>query len=298
MLKIISLFLLILSTQVAALEPTGHTVFSDGHPMRVWEKSATIPAAQILLLHGRTWSSLPDFDLQVAGEELSLMDGLVALGYRVYALDARGYGDTKRDESRWLTPDRAERDVANVIDWIREKSSADIHLFGWSYGSMVAQLYAQRNLSSLQSLILFGYPFDPELHLVSEDMEYPEMAPAQDNTAENAASDFITPGAISQRAIDTYVDAALKADPQRVDFRALHEWAELDPGKVGTPTLLLKGEFDPLATDALQAKLFFQLGTSDKWYVILPGGDHAALLETPRGKMLHSIDSFIRAQKR
>ena len=42
--------------------------------------------------NGRTWSSVPDFDLQVPGESLSFMDGLNALGYAVYALDARGYG--------------------------------------------------------------------------------------------------------------------------------------------------------------------------------------------------------------
>ena len=39
-----------------------HTVLSDEHPMAVWEKSAKEPSAVILLLHGRTWSSLPDFD--------------------------------------------------------------------------------------------------------------------------------------------------------------------------------------------------------------------------------------------
>ncbi len=95
-----------------------HTVSSDGHPITVWQKSAANAEEAVLLVHGRTWSALPDFDLQVVGEELSLMDGLVEHGYAVYAIDLRGYGKTPRDETGWLTPNRAADDVANVLRWI------------------------------------------------------------------------------------------------------------------------------------------------------------------------------------
>ncbi|MFT7132153.1 MAG: pimeloyl-ACP methyl ester carboxylesterase [Cyclobacteriaceae bacterium] len=272
-----------------------HTVMADGHPLVVWEKSPTNPIGQILLLHGRTWSSLPDFDLQVEGEDLSFMDGLNALGYRVYALDARGYGDTQRDESGWLTPDRATRDAATVVDWIKAQHDDDLHLYGWSYGSMVAQLVVQRAPQSVSSVTLFGYPFDPSRHITDAAMAYPTTPPAKPNTASNAASDFIVPGAISQKAINAYVDAALQADPIRVDFKNYHEWAELDPRLITTPTLLLQGEFDPLAATPRQAELFTQIPQANKWWVVLAGGDHAALLETPRQQMLQAMDSFIRA---
>ena len=295
MTKFFGLIILLFSAQLTASEPIKHVVQSDGHPMAVWEKSAINPKAQILLLHGRTWSSLPDFDLQVAGEELSFMDGLTALGYRVYALDARGYGATPRDGSGWLTPDKAATDVVNVLGWIKNRSSADLHLFGWSYGSMVAQLVLQREPNSARSLLLFGYPYTAQRYPDDKDHEYPVSAPAQANTAENAASDFIVPGSISQQAIDTYVDASLRADPVRVDVKSLYQWGELDPGKVTTPTLLLKGEYDPLVATKLQLDFFHNLAVSDKWFVLLPGGDHAALLEQPRHKMLLAIDSFIRA---
>ncbi|MEP5569387.1 MAG: alpha/beta hydrolase, partial [Halioglobus sp.] len=78
-------------------------------------------------------------------------------------------------------------------------------------------------------------------------------------------------------------------------FRDLHEWLELDASKITTPTLLIKGQFDPLAPMPVQAEFFSQLGTADKWFVELSGGDHAALLEAPRGRMLLAIDAFIRA---
>ena len=286
---------LLLPLSALGAELTRHSVDSGGHPLTLWEKSPQQPRAQLLLLHGRTWSSIPDFDLQVTGERLSFMDGLVAKGYRVYALDARGYGATPRDASGWLTPDKAARDALAVMRWIRERNNQPLHLFGWSYGSMVGQLALQRQPAAARSLILFGYPWQEGRHAVPAADSYPAEPPREANTAEAAASDFITPGSISDRAIDAYVAASLKADPIRVDFRDLHQWLQLDAAKISTPTLLLKGEFDPLTPMQQQAAFFAGIGTADKWFVELPGGDHAALLEAPRERMLHAIDSFIRS---
>ena len=58
--------------------------------MALWEKSVPEPKGHILLHHGRTWSSLPDFDLQVPGEELSLMAGFNTLGYSVWGAGCQG----------------------------------------------------------------------------------------------------------------------------------------------------------------------------------------------------------------
>jgi pimeloyl-ACP methyl ester carboxylesterase len=157
---------------------------------------------------------------------------------------------------------------------------------------MVAQLVGQREPELIASLSLFGYPFDPDRYDLSLDAAYPNLPPRAPNTPSHAASDFITPGSISQEAIDTYVDVALKADPMRVDFKNLHEWAALKPEEVTVPTLLLQGEFDPIAPDHVQQALFLNLGTKRKWWVVLEGGDHAALLETPRFEMVDAIATF------
>jgi pimeloyl-ACP methyl ester carboxylesterase len=291
--RVFVFLLLYIPTTASAADLVRHTVLADGHPMALWEKSPDDPKAQILLLHGRTWSSLPDFDLQVKDEDLSFMDGLNELGYSVFALDARGYGATPRDDTGWLTPGRSSDDATIVLKWMKEHSQLATHLYGWSYGSMVSQLVIQRDPGLVDSVILFGYPVSPERISGMTETNDPAQPPAMDNTLKNAVSDFITPDSISQRAIDTYARAALKADPVRVDFRNLHEWSELDPTKVTTAMLLLQGQFDPLAPTNQQAAFFTRVATADKTWVVLPGGDHAALLETPRMKMLQSIDFFI-----
>lgn len=275
------------------LELSKDYVESTGHRLVVWSKQPlanTKPSKHILLLHGRTWSALPDFDLQVEGENLSLMDNLVAQGFKVWALDARGYGATSRDNSGWNNPNKAASDVANVVRWIEKESGIKPTIFGWSYGSMVAQLAVQQNQDLVKGVILFGYPIDPEKVIVPTSS--PKTPPVNPNTAKNAASDFITPGTISQLAIDTYVKASLKADPFRADWNKLQQWNQLDATKVQVPVLLLQAEFDPLANTASHARFFVKLPNANKQWVVLANSDHAALLETAKDRLVHSVNSF------
>lgn len=290
---VLLLFVLPALGHAAAAAPTRHTVTADGHPIAVWEKSAPEAQSAILLVHGRTWSAIPDFDLQVEGEDLSLMDGLVERGFAVYAVDLRGYGATPRDDSGWLTPDRAAEDVAVVLDWIGDRRQWRMkpHLFGWSMGSTISQLVAQRHADRLSSLTLYGYWRDLDETLPPDE---PGIEPLREaNTAAAAASDFITPGSISRRAVDAYVALALEADPVKTDLRHYDQYNALDPAKVTVPTLVLQGEFDPIAPTVNQVKLFTRLGTAHRHWIVIPGGDHAAHLETPRPYFLHALTSFL-----
>lgn len=112
-------------------------------------------------------------------------------------------------------------------------------------------------------------------------------------TAEAAASDFIVEGAISQNAIDVYVREALRADPVRVDWNQLQQWNALQASAVTVPTLLLEAEFDPIADTASHADAFVELANPNKQWVVLAGGDHAALLETPRKRLIEASIAFI-----
>ena len=289
------LALVLMLPAAAAQEPDspglrGHEITVDEHPLRIWQKSPADPRSRMLLIHGRTWSTRPDFDLQVPGEERSLMDGLVDLGVAAYGVDLRGYGETPRDDTGWLTPDRAAADVAGVLECL-DPDAPRPYLFGWSYGAMVAQLVVQRRPDLVSGLIMFGYPVRPGIDREPDDR--PQTPPREPNTALAARSDFLVPGAISGQAIDAFVSAALAADAIRVDWRRLDQWQALDGAAVRVPTLLLEGYHDPLALDDVHHQLFARLDTGDKSWVVIPGGDHAAFLETPRDYFLKVIDAFI-----
>jgi pimeloyl-ACP methyl ester carboxylesterase len=245
----------------------------------------------ILLIHGRTWSSLPNFDLHVADSKRSVMDKLTAAGYAAYALDLRGYGASPRDATGWLTPDRASADVAAALAWIARREGRPAALLGYSMGSTVAQLTAQRQPELMSALILFGYPRDPAN---PPRLEPPAATPPREvNTRERAQSDFISPAVTPPAVIEAYVAAALASDPIRVDWRNQEQFAELDPAKVQVPTLVLHGERDPLAPLVAQARLFTHLGNPDRRWIILPGGDHAALVEDTQPAFVAAIVAFL-----
>lgn len=271
-------------------------VTSDGFTLALWAREVPRPKGAIVLVHGRTWSSLPDFDLEVKGAGYkngrSVMQSLNARGYSTFALDLRGYGKTPRDATGWLAPDQAARDVNAALEWLAQSRHVSRPtLLGWSNGAVVVQLAAQRRPELISNLILFGYPRDPA------NPAPPQTIPAEParevNTRERAMSDFISPQVTPVAVVEAFVAAALAADPVRVDWRNPEEFAALDPARVVTPTLVIHGERDPFAPVPAQARLFTQLGTPDRQWVILPGADHAALLEDSHSAFIAAILAFV-----
>ncbi len=270
----------------------------DGHPIALWSKSPAASVATLLLIHGRTWSGRPDFDLTTECEDLSLMNALAAQGIATFAADMRGYGNTPRDSSGWLTPNRAAQDIAGVLDWLNARvqkaggnNTGQAHLFGWSYGATMAQLAVQNYPQRVQSLTLFGYAVRDGYNQTPRTLS--AEPPRAANTYSNAISDFIVPGSISAAAIEAFATAALAADPVRADWNQLEEWRALDGRKVLVPTLLLEGEFDPLTRKRVHKKLFRRLAHPGKQWVVVKGGDHAAFMETPRAEFIRSLTHFV-----
>jgi alpha-beta hydrolase superfamily lysophospholipase len=296
---IAALACLLLIAQPAAKPPIKlerHDVVVDGHHLAVWEKRGAQPRAAILLLHGRTWSSLPNFDLQVPGEKRSFMDALADAGLDVFALDLRGYGATSRDATGWLTPNRAVADTSAVLSWMQERMPAaqrlPVYLFGLSRGAMVAAMTAQQRPETLAGVVLLGFGFDPDVQSPpTPATARPERLP---NTTDAAASDFITRDAFTSATVNAFVRAALRADPVLVDWKNDNEFNAFRPAQMQVPALLVHGAADPQAPIAIETKLFTRFGTPDKWWVILPGADHAAHLEKSSVELVRAIVLFTR----
>jgi pimeloyl-ACP methyl ester carboxylesterase len=265
----------------------------DGHRLVLWEKRpSSIPKGEIVLLHGRTWSALPNFDLHVLGRQVSVMDALVAKGYAVYALDQRGYGATRRDPSGWLTPERAAADADAVTDWVaaRAPNARRPALLGYSRGSATVMLAAQRHPEKLSTLIMYG-PY----HNVTSPPEVPEepaSPPREATTSEGAGEDFLTPDSTPAGVKEAYVRAALRYDPIRVDWRHEEQFNALDPAMIITPTLIIHGEFDPYASGAGLPTFVTRLAGVDRAWVVLAGSDHVAHLERTAA-FVQAVTSFL-----
>lgn len=284
------------ASQAGSTQPERFTVISDGHPLAVWARRPAAPTATVLLLHGRTWSSRPDWDLQVPGIGRSVMQALATRSIAAYAVDLRGYGGTPRDATGFNTPRRSAADVLNVLAWIRQRHPGLPRpaLVGWSRGGAIAMMAAQLAPHAISSLVLFGFSWDPALEF--SDIDDADVPPARlPNTAAAAASDFISPAVTPLPVVRAFVEQALGADPTLVDVKGDDEFRVLAAARVSVPTMVIFGSRDPAFDRAGTERFVSALGGRPKRLVVLDGADHAAQLENTHAAWVDAVAGFIGA---
>lgn len=277
--------------------PQRFTVTADGHPLAVWARVPASPREAVVLVHGRTWSSRPDFDLQVPGLQRSVMQSFADRGVAAYAVDLRGYGATPRDASGFDTPNRAAADVAAVLRWVAARHPAldAPALLGWSNGAVVAMHVAQLRQAPVSSVVLFGFTPAPEYELPP--VAAPAVAPNEKNTADAAKSDFITPAVTPPAVVRAFVAQALAADPIFAEWKNEDQWNVLRADKLDVPVLIIHGEKDPGADPKAAGAFMAATAAASRSYVVLPGADHCAQLEDTHEMFMSVVTEFITRPK-
>ena len=107
----VTAFLLLISsrTEAVAIEIERqplirHNVELNGHPFAIYEKRADASAEIIVLIHGKTISALPNFDLQHDSKNISLMDAFVA---KVFTICLLYTSPSPRDRQKSRMPSSA-----------------------------------------------------------------------------------------------------------------------------------------------------------------------------------------------
>jgi len=284
---------LVLLPAAAALTHKTFTVTApDGYALSVMESRDTATEDAVLLLHGRTWSSGPVYGTTGA---------IDALGRAAYAMDFRGFGRTQeRAADGLLKPSTCAEDVRCVLEALREKHSA-VHVVGWSYGGLVAQLVAAglcagsdacSSSALVDRLVLYASVWDGRGGYCDDAGPYAAPVPRGTQTYEDCVSDFGIPGSISDEDARAFGEATLKADPSCVDWTRLCEF-EVDLGLITCPTLVIHGDVDPYAGAEDQRGLLAGLGSADKRLVVVPGSDHVAhALTEPKLKWGAALRAF------
>jgi pimeloyl-ACP methyl ester carboxylesterase len=282
-------------------------------PLNLFRKRATAPKKGepplpvLFLVHGSSISSRPSFDLTVAGHgEYSVMNTFARLGFDVWTMDHENYGRSGRTESNSNIASGVE-DLKDAIEVVsRETGVTKIHFFGESSGALRAGAFAMERPGSVDRLVLaaFTYKGEGSSTLAQRAKQLDEYRAhnrrLRDRDMIRGIFTRDKAGTSDPAVGEALADLELKFGDQVPTGTYLDMIVNLpivDPAKVYAPVLLIRGEYDGIATVDDLADFYKRLPNGDRQFAILPGMAHSVVLGSNREQFWHSMHSFLTMPK-
>jgi pimeloyl-ACP methyl ester carboxylesterase len=272
----------------------------------LWEKYAGTPDAgkpTVLFVHGSSMAAQPTFDLQVPGRAgSSAMDWFAERGFNTWAVDMEGYG--RSDKKRDINFDIANGvdDLAAASDYIMKTRGVKRFLvYGISSGALRAALFAQRHPERVARLALdaFVWTGKGSPTLAERAKRLPEFSKVNrrpiDRAFLHSVFDRDHPGCAEERVIEAFADAVLALDdsvPTGTYVDMCSKLPVVDPAKISSPTIIMRGEFDGIAGFDDLVEFFKRLPNADKQFAVMPGISHASFQQINYLVVYHILHSF------
>ncbi len=257
----------------------------------------------ILFVHGSSMASTPVFDLQIPGRpESSTMDWFARLGYDTWCFDCEGYG--RSDKSRPINCDIANGadDVAAATEYMAKAAGVkQVLLYGSSSGALRSALFAQRHPERVQRLALDAFVWTGEGSPTLENRRK-RLAEYRANNRRPIDRAFVHsiftrdhPGTTDQSVVDAFADAVLALDSSVPTGTYVDMSANLplvDPERITVPTLIMRGQYDGIASLEDLLKFFAKLPNPDKQFTVMPGIAHSSTRSKNWALVFHLLDGF------
>lgn len=263
---------------------------NDNVPLFIWRKqlrNSTESRGTIQFVHGASVSSTPVFYLQIPGRpESSTMDWFARLGYDTWCFDCEGYG--RSDKTRPVNADIAcgADDLAAVSEYImKQNGGGKLLTYGSSSGALRAALFAQRHPERVQRLALDAMVWTGEGSPTLAERKKRLDAYRTNNRRpidRNMIRSIFTrdhPGTSDLSIVEAFADAVLALDTSVPTGTYLDMSANLpvcDPEKIAVPTLIMRGQYDGIASFRDLANFFEKLPNPDKQFSVMPGIAHTS----------------------
>jgi len=280
--------------------------------LNLWRKRVGAPRAGdaprpvLFLVHGSSNSTRSSYDLVVPGQgEYSMMNVFARHGYDVWTMDHDGYGYSGSSGN--------SSDIASGVEDLRaalpvvqrETGLGRFHFYGTSSGAIRAGAYAQEHPDQVDRLVLSAFTY--------KGTGSPEIGRRAARVDELRASTRRLRDAAMIRSIFTRDGHAASYDPgvpeaiaafelkfgDQVPTGTYYDMAArlplVDPKKVLSPVLMLRGEHDGNSTNDDLLDFYRQLPNGDRQYVILPGIAHSAGYANNRHLLWYATRNFLMA---
>ena len=285
---------------------TEHWTHKGDIRLFLWHKPAhsQVPkAGTILFVHGSSMASQPTFDLSVPGRpHSSVMEWFAERGFDTWCMDNEGYG--RSDKSRPINFDIANgaEDLATGSEYILKTTGAQkLMVYGISSGALKAALFAQQHPERIAKLALDAFVWTGEGSptLADRKKKLPEFLAKNTRPIDRAFVHSIfnrDHGACADEATkDAFADAILTLDsamPTGTYVDMCSKLPLIDPAKVTSPTLIMRGEYDGIASLDDLLNFYKLLPSRSKQFSIMEGISHASFQQKNYLMVYQILHSF------
>jgi non-heme chloroperoxidase len=293
---------------VSGKEHWVHKAGAGGEKVRLflWQKPRATSAPRrgtVLFVHGSSMASQPTFDLEVRGRpDSSVMDWFGARGFETWCMDHEGYG--RSDKSRPINCDIANGadDLAAGSEYILKTTGAGkLLVYGISSGALRAALFAQAHPERVARLALDAFVWTGEGSptLAERRKKLPEFAAKNRRPIDRAFVHSIFerdhPGTADKATIEAFADAIVALDdsvPTGTYVDMCSRLPIVDPLKITVPTLIMRGQWDGIASVDDLIEFFKRLPNPDKQFAVMAGISHASFQQKNYQLVYHVLHSF------
>ncbi len=256
----------------------------------------------IFFVHGSSVTSRV-FDINVPGHgEYSVMNEFARYGFDCWTMDHENYGKSGRTSGNADIASGVE-DLKVAVEVVaRETGRQKYHFLGESSGALRAGAYAMVAPERADRLVFAAFTYkgegSPTLTKRAEQVEYyrSHNMRKRDRDMIRSIATRDKAGTSDIAAVEALADAEMVFGDQIPTGTYLDMTANLPvvkPDKVLSPVLLVRGEYDGIATVADLEEFFNQLPNGDRQFIILPGTAHSVTLATNRELFWHVTKAFL-----
>ncbi|HVV61508.1 MAG TPA: alpha/beta hydrolase [Pseudolabrys sp.] len=257
----------------------------------------------ILFVHGSSMASQPTFDLQVPGRpDSSAMDWFARRGFDCWCVDMEGYGRSTKDRDNNAPISQGADDCFAAAQYIQKlRGKRPFLVYGISSGALRAAMFAERHPELVARLALDamvwtgeGSPTLEQRRKKLSEFQAKNRRPI-DKAFIHSIFDRDHPGTAEERVIDAFADAVVALDtsvPTGTYVDMCSRLPVVDPEKINVPTLIMRGQWDGIASMDDLIKFFEKLPNPDKHFAVMPGISHASFQQKNYALVYHILWSF------
>ena len=285
---------------------TSRKVDSGEIKLFLWEKkaSAGVPhAGTIFFVHGSSMASQPTFDLSVSGRPYSsAMDWFAERGFDTWTMDNEGYGRSDKHRAINFDISNGADDLAAGSEYIMKATGAkSLLLYGISSGALKAALFTERNPERVAKIALDAFVWTGEGSptLAERKKKLPEFLARNRRPIDLAFVKSIFqrdhPDTADAATVSAFADAILTLDdsmPTGTYVDMCSKLPLLDPKKITVPTIILRGEYDGIASMDDLLGFYKLLPNMNKQFSVMRGISHASFQQKNYMMVYQILHSF------